>query len=134
MNKYTVVLLFFISSLIFFASCGKDDEDRDMEEELIGYWIAFDDNGDPENNIPEYSFEEDNKGYTTLNGSHDEMQWEIIRGQLKVYYDEAPGYVIGYDQYNSRSLFEIRKLEDNHLKVTMFYNDGYQADLDFYRQ
>ncbi|MGM0650826.1 MAG: hypothetical protein ACQES1_10020 [Bacteroidota bacterium] len=131
--KAKYCLPFILVILIVLCGCGKTDEDERMEEDIIGYWIAKTENGDPENNIPDYIFEEDNEGYTTLNGSEDPMTWEITRGQLKVYYDEAPDYIIGYDKYNSRSLFEVHKLEGDHLEVTQFYNDGFQADLDFYK-
>ncbi|MFP4664697.1 MAG: hypothetical protein ACLFM1_09745 [Bacteroidales bacterium] len=134
MNKRSVIFLL-LAALIFMLSCGKNDEDLAKEEKLLGHWIAYDDNGNQEQNIPEYFFEEDNEGYTSLDGSHEEMNWEVVGGQLKVYYDKAPeNYLIGYDKYNSRSLFQIHELEDDYLHVTQFYNDGFQADLEFYRQ
>lgn len=116
-----------------FSSCKPTDEDVQMTEDILGYWTALDEDGNTELNIPEYCFEEDEQGYTSLNGAQDDIQWEIIKGQLKVYYDEAPDYIIGYDKYNSRSLFQIRSLDEDHLQVTQFYYNGYQADLDFYR-
>jgi hypothetical protein len=130
--KYTLVLV--LPVLFILSGCGKTNEDERMEEDIIGYWVAKDSNGDPETRIPHYIFEENNEGYTSLNGSEERMAWEIVRGQLKIYYDTAPDYIIGYDKYNSRSLFQIHKLEDDYLQVTQFYNDGFQADLDFYRQ
>jgi len=132
-HKSTILILLVITGFIL-TGCGKSDEDLAMEEDLIGHWIAFDSNGNQEQNIPEYFFEEDNEGYTSLNGSHEDMNWEVKGGQLKVYYDEAPPYIIGYDKYNSRSLFQIHELEDDYLHVTQFYNDGFQADLEFTRQ
>jgi hypothetical protein len=128
------IIMLALPLFILFAGCNQTEEDIRMEEDIIGYWIAKDSNGDPENNIPRYMFGEDNEGYTELNNAKDSMTWEIKRGELKVYYQKAPDYIIGYDKYNSRSLFLIHKLEDDYLKVTQYYNDGFQADLNFYRQ
>jgi len=133
MKNRIVYLLILLVIGFLLVGCGKTDEDIRMEDEIIGYWYALDSNGDLEVNIPEYSFSENNEGFTTLYGSTNDMNWEIKRGQLKVYYDKAPDYIIGYDKYNSRSLFQIHKLDGDHLKVTQFYNDGFQSELDFYR-
>ncbi len=132
--KLKLFILSTLPVLMLLAGCGKTDEDIQMEKDIIGYWIAKDTNGDPENSIPRYMFGENNEGYTELNNVQDSMTWEIKRSELKVYYDKAPDYIIGYDKYNSRSLFMIHKLEGDYLKVTQYYNDGFQADLDFYRQ
>ncbi|MEA1874242.1 MAG: hypothetical protein U9N51_07435 [Bacteroidota bacterium] len=133
MKNRIVYLFIFLTGILFLASCGKTDEDIRMEDEIIGYWYALDSNGDLEVNIPEYSFNENNEGFTMLYGSTNNMNWEIKRGQLNVYYDEAPNYIIGYDKYNSRSLFQVHELEGDYLRVTQFYNDGFQSELDFYR-
>jgi hypothetical protein len=130
-TKITIYLLLMSAIVI---SCGKTDEDIQMEEDILGVWQAFDANGDAERNIPIYTFMEENEGTTSLGDKTDEMHWEIKRAQLKVYYDKSPDYVIGYDKYNSRSLFQIHSLVDDYLELTMYYNDGFQADLDFYRQ
>ncbi|MEA3448516.1 MAG: hypothetical protein U9Q98_08745 [Bacteroidota bacterium] len=132
--KVRLIILLALPFFLLMAGCGQTEEDLRMEEDIIGYWIAKDSNGDPENSIPRYMFGEDNEGYTELSNAQDSMTWEIKRGELKVYYDKAPDYIIGYDKYNSRSLFMIHKLEDDYLKVTQYYNDGFQADLNFYRQ
>ncbi|MGC9331814.1 MAG: hypothetical protein ACP5DZ_08075 [Bacteroidales bacterium] len=134
MNLRYIIIILALPFFILMAGCGKTDEDIRMEEDIIGYWIAKDSNDDIENNIPRYMFGEDNKGYTELSNALDSMTWEIKRGELKVYYDKAPGYIIGYDKYNSRSLFLIHKLEGDYLKVTQYYYNGYQSNLDFYRQ
>jgi uncharacterized membrane protein len=133
MKTKIVYLFILLTGILFLTSCGKTDEDIRMEDEIIGYWYALDSNGDLEVNIPEYSFSEDNEGFTSLYGTTNDMHWEIKRGQLKVYYDKAPDYIIGYDKYNSRSLFQIHELDGDYLKVTQFYNDGFQSELDFYR-
>jgi hypothetical protein len=133
MKTKIVYLFILLSGVLFLTGCGQTDEDIRMEDEIIGYWYALDSNGDLEVNIPEYSFSENNEGFTTLSGSTNDMNWEIKRGQLKVYYDKAPDYIIGYDKYNSRSLFQIHKIEDDYLKVTQFYNDGFQSELEFYK-
>ena len=133
MKTKIVYLFILLSGVLFLTGCGQTDEDIRMEDEIIGYWYALDSNGDLEVNIPEYSFSENNEGFTTLYGSTNDMNWEIKRGQLKVYYDKAPDYIIGYDKYNSRSLFQIHKIEDDYLKVTQFYNDGFQSELEFYK-
>lgn len=122
-----------VAIILGLTACGKSDEDLQMEEDILGYWQARDSNGDPEINIPEYFFDTANSGFSTLYGDTDEMKWEIKSGQLKVYYDKAPDYIVGYDKYNSRSLFQIHSLDQSKLKVTMFYHDGFQSDLDFYR-
>ena len=132
--KNRLILSGIIIALIFgFTACGPTEEDLQMEEDILGYWQARDDNGDPEINIPEYFFDTEHEGFSTLGNEVDDMRWEIVRSQLKVYYDKAPEYLIGNDKYNSRSLFKIHSLDQTKLKVTIFYNDGFQADLDFYR-
>ncbi|MDA3912090.1 MAG: hypothetical protein PF448_12115 [Bacteroidales bacterium] len=133
MKTRIVYLFILLSGILFLTGCGQTDEDIRMEDEIIGYWYALDSNGDFEVNIPEYSFSENDEGFTTLYGSTNDMHWEIKGGQLKVYYDKAPDYIIGYDKYNSRSLFQIHKLEGDYLKVTQYYNDGFQSELEFYK-
>jgi hypothetical protein len=131
-TKLIIIVLILAASSIF-TSCKPTDEDIQMSEDILGYWIALDEDGNAELYIPEYCFEEDDQGYLSLNGSQDDLQWEIVKGQLKIYYDESLDYIMGYDQYHSRSLFQINSLEGDHLKVTEFYYQGYQAELDFYR-
>lgn len=131
-SKIQIILGLVIMAIIF-SSCGQTDEDIQMEKDILGEWTAYDDEGNAEISIPVYIFKTNNEGETYLNSSRDDMRWEIVRGQLKVYYDEAPDYYIGYDKYNSRSLFQIKSLDGNVLKVTQFYNDGFQANLEFER-
>lgn len=131
-SKIQIILGLVIMAIIF-SSCGQTDEDIEMEKDILGEWTAYDDEGNVEISIPVYIFRTNNEGETYLNSSRDDMRWEIVRGQLKVYYDEAPDYYIGYDKYNSRSLFHIKSLDGNVLKVTQFYNDGFQANLEFER-
>jgi len=61
------------------------------------------------------------------------MQWELKRNQLKIYYEQSPGYYIGYDKYNSRSLARLREISTNSFKVTQFYSDGFQREISFQR-
>lgn len=124
-----------IALVLGFTACGPTDEDLQMEEDILGYWQARDKDGDPEVGIPLYYFDTDHKGFTSIDGSkQDEMKWEIVRRQLKVYYDKAPkDYMVGHDKYNSRSLFQIQSLSHDKLEMTIFYYDGFQSDLDFYR-
>ncbi len=131
-SKFQIILGLAIMAIIF-SSCGQTDEDIQMEKDILGEWTAYDDDGNVEISIPVYIFKTNNEGETYLNSNRDDMRWEIVRGQLKVYYDEAPDYYIGYDKYNSRSLFQIKSLDGNVLKVTQFYNDGFQANLEFER-
>ncbi len=121
-----------LTSLI---ACKPSAEDLKMSEDILGCWQARDKNGNPQIGIPYYYFDTDNKGFTTLDGKEkDNMRWEIKKKQLNVFYDKAPeNYFVGYDKYSSRSLFRIKSLNTEKFNATIFYYNGLQADLEFYK-
>ena len=64
----------------------------------------------------------------------DTLKWEVRRKQMNIYYSKAvEGYYIGYNQYNSRSLMHIRKVEENEVSVSQLYNSGVQSDYKLVR-
>lgn len=133
MNKKSILVLATIIALSqVLVFCGKTDTDLEWEESLIGYWIPVDDLNNPLFDMPSYSFFDDTRGvsYYTSFEEADTFSWEIKRGQLKLYYDRAPSYHIGYDKYNSRSVFKINSVHDTAINVTMFLSSGYQKEFN----
>jgi hypothetical protein len=135
MNRTFVIVLIGIGFAFIFASCKQTDEDINHESMLIGDWYAVDNNGDTLNsyNVPQYHFDTANNGFSSGNNSTDDFKWEVRRGQIKIFYETAPPYYIGYDKYNSQSLMRIVEISENWFEVTQFYSDGFQSDLTFNR-
>lgn len=130
-----LILYIVLAALVsaFFAGCGQTDEDLVQMESILGNWQPLDSNGDIIIDVPLYTFETDNNGSSKLLNTTDTFKWEIRRGQLKIYYETAPSYYIGYDRYNSRSLMKILEVNQNTFKVTQFYSDGFQREITFHR-
>ena len=139
MKNITIPILSFLLlltiSFVLFTGCGQTDTDIEHEAMLIGSWYPVDTDGDTleSYNVPQYHFDTDHNGYSKGNNSEDEFKWEVRRGQIKIYYDKAPDYHIGYDKYNSQSLMRIKEITENWFEVTQFYSDGFQSDLKFNR-
>ncbi len=131
---YKVIILIVILSqgLMF---CGKTDADLQWEEDLQAFWIPVGSDYQILADMPSYLFLEDNRGASFLASfeAPDSFSYEVKRGQLKIYYDRAPDYYIGYDKYNSRSLFRINSFNDNDTIVDLiqFFSSGYQKDFYF---
>lgn len=136
-DKKSVValVLFLLAFAVLFSGCGQTEEDIEHETMLIGSWYPVGNDGDTlvSYNVPQYHFDTDHNGYSKGNNSEDEFKWEVRRGQIKIYYDKAPDYHIGYDKYNSQSLMRIKEITENWFEVTQFYSDGFQSDLKFNR-
>lgn len=131
MNKKSLLVLAIIVALSqVLVFCGKTDTDLEWEESFQGYWVPVDNTNTPIFDMPSYSFLDDNRGvsYFTSFVEADSFSWEIKRGQLKIYYDRAPSYYIGYDKYNSRSVFKINSVNDTAINVTQFFSTGYQKE------
>ncbi|MDY0160344.1 MAG: hypothetical protein RBR64_03300 [Bacteroidales bacterium] len=129
-------LLLLTISFVLFTGCGQTDTDIEHEAMLIGSWYPVDTDGDTleSYNVPQYHFKKNNEGFSQGNSSaEDEFKWEVRRGQIKIYYDKAPEYYIGYDKYNSQSLMRIKEITENWFEVSQFYSDGFQSDLKFNR-
>jgi hypothetical protein len=125
-----LVFLIFIAFGFFFTNCGQTDADLEQQEKMIGNWKPVNSQGDDIPEIPKYVFLENNRGvsiYEPFN-STDSFGWEVRRNQLKIYYDKAPGYYIGYDNYNTRSLFKIKEFTDTAMYVIQFFSTGYQKE------
>jgi hypothetical protein len=136
-NYKLTVLFIFIISCIFNIGCGKTEFDEEWSATIIGKWEPYDLEGEKINTLPIYDFREEDKGDTYMPGQpeiKDSFSWEIIRGQLKIYYKKAPsGYFVAYDQYHSRSLFKIHSFEQDKIKLTMFLYNGYQREFYLHR-
>lgn len=131
MNKKSIIVLVIIISLSqFLVFCGKTEADLQWETDIEGYWIPSDNLNEPLFDMPSYFFLEANRGvsYFTNFQEADSFSWEIKRGQLKLYYDRAPSYYIGYDKYNSRSVFKIEAVTDTSISVIQFFSTGYQKE------
>lgn len=124
-----VILIIALSQLLIF--CGKTDTDIQWTDEIQAYWVPMGTDYSPVLDMPSYKFDANNRGasyFSTVNDV-DSFSWEIKRAQLKIYYDKAPtAYYIGYDKYNSRSLFKIKYINDTALKVIQFFGTGYQKE------
>lgn len=131
-NSKILVILMIISLSQVFVFCGKSDTDIKWEEDIQAFWIPAGDDYTVLTDMPSYLFLENNRGasYYTSFETPDSFSWEIKRGQIKIYYDKAPSYYIGYDKYNSRSLFRIESFNDNDtiIDVIQFFSSGYQKD------
>ena len=128
-NKIKVfVLLIILSQVLVF--CGKTDTDILWEEDIQGYWVPMGTDFQPVLDMPSYTFGPNNRGATYYAPFQDvdSFSWEIKRSQLKIYYDAAPAYYIGYDKYNSRSLFKIKSVNDTSISVIQFYGTGFQKE------
>jgi hypothetical protein len=127
-----IIILVIIGLSQFLVFCGKTETDLQWEEDIKAFWIPVGDDNQVAVELPSYLFMDDNRGvsYYTSFEVADSFNWEIKRGQLKIYYDEAPVYYIGYDKYNSRSLMKIKSFNDNDtiIDVVMFFSSGYQKD------
>ncbi len=123
-----LILLTILSQTLMF--CGKTDTDLEWEEDIQGYWVPTGTDYLPVADMPTYKFDANSRGasYYAPFQDIDSFSWEIKRTQLKIYYDEAPAYYIGYDKYNSRSLFKIREVNDTSISVTQFFSTGYQKE------
>ncbi len=134
-TKQILTSLLTILMLTSLIACKPSTEDLRMSEDILGCWQARDKNGNPQIGIPYYYFDTDNKGFTTLDGvEKDNMKWEIKKKQLNVFYEQSvANYTIGYDNYNSRSLFRIKSVTTEKFKATIFYHSGLQSDLEFYK-
>jgi hypothetical protein len=128
--KIIVIAVITVSLSQLFLNCGQTDEDVVWQTGLKGYWIPVDTTGQIVMDIPTYLFLDNNRGasYYTSATVADSFNWEIKRAQLKIYYDEAPSYYIGYDKYNSRSLFKIKSMSDTVVSVVQFFSSGYQKE------
>ncbi len=125
-----LTFVLFISFILFFTNCGESDADLEQQEKMIGYWKPVNSQGNDIPEIPKYVFLENNRGvsiYEPFN-STDSFGWEVRRKQLKIYYDKAPDYYIGYDNYNTRSLFKIKEFTDTAMYVIQFFSTGYQKE------
>lgn len=119
-------LLIAIACLFLFVSCKQTDDDKMMTEQIIGHWGVYTEDNEKSEVFPEYHFQSGGEGKTTLLDYSDDMTWEIIRNELKVFYDDSPKYVVGYDKYNSRSKIYIDNFEADEIKVTFFVYNGLQ--------
>ncbi len=133
MKKYLSLIALVFVSVMLFTGCGQTDEDIANTAILIGHWRPVDSNGNLVEDVPVYYFAEDNQGNSSLYNTTDTMQWELKRNQLKIYYEQSPGYYIGYDKYNSRSLARLREISANSFTVTQLYSDGFQREISFQR-
>lgn len=123
-----VILLIALSQLLIF--CGKTDSDIQWAEDIHGYWIPMGTDNRPVLDMPTYKFDANDRGasYYAPYSDIDSFSWEIKRAQLKIYYDKAPAYYIGYDKYNSRSLFKIKSMNDTSVMVVQFFGTGFQKE------
>ncbi|PLX06269.1 MAG: hypothetical protein C0596_17500 [Marinilabiliales bacterium] len=125
-----IALIVILSQVLVF--CGKTETDIQWEEDLQAFWVPVGSDYTIMTDMPSYEFLDGNRGasYYTSFEQPDSFSWEIKRGQLKIYYDKAPAYYIGYDKYNSRSLFRIESFNDNDTIVDLiqFFSSGYQTD------
>ncbi|MDD4150377.1 MAG: hypothetical protein PHE33_10130 [Bacteroidales bacterium] len=120
-----------LSQILIF--CGKTDTDKEWEEDIKAFWVPVNSEYQIMVDMPSYQFLENNRGaafYTSFE-SPDSFSYEIIRTQLKIYYDEAPSYYYGYDKYNSRYLFRINSFNDTLIDVIQYLNSGFQKDYYF---
>lgn len=128
-NKIRIfILLIVISQILVF--CGKTDTDLSWEKDIQGYWVPMGTDFQPVADMPSYTFGPNSRGASRFASyqSIDSFSWEIKRSQLKIYYDAAPAYYIGYDKYNSRSLFKIKNINDTSISVTQFFGTGFQKE------
>jgi len=133
MKNLVFIPLIIILAACLFSSCGQTDEDIAHTEMVLGYWKPVDSEGNIVIDVPLYMFDTANNGYSQLLNETDTFKWEIKRGQLKVYYETAPSYYIGYDKYNSRSQMKIKEVNTDSFRVTQFYSDGFQREITFQR-
>ncbi len=125
--KFCILTLLILISQVFMF-CGKTETDLDWENQIYGYWIPMGNNYEPIFDMPIYKFDKDSRGMSYMSDIHkaDSFGWEIKRAELKIYYDQAPTYYIGYDKYNSRSLFKIESFNDTSFTVIQYFGTGYQ--------
>ncbi len=130
--KSLIIILIIILLSQTFMFCGKTDTDIQWEEDIQAFWVPVGSDYNYLTSSPSYLFLDENRGASFLTSfeTADSFSWEIKRGQLKIYYDKAPAYYIGYDKYNSRSLFRINSFNDNDtiIDVIQFFSSGYQSD------
>jgi len=130
MKNKIIILIILIALSQVFLFCGKTDTDIQWEEDIQGYWVPTGTDYLPVIDMPTYLFLDNNRGasYYAPFEDIDSFSWEIKRTQLKIYYDAAPAYYIGYDKYNSRSLFKIKSVTDTSISVTQFFGTGFQKE------
>lgn len=132
-----VLILILISAFAFFSvKCGKTDLDLEWEEAILGKWKPVNSEGETLKTLPLYEFFEKGRGYTVQQGQTtiDSLNWEIKRGQLRVFYDKTPsGYYVAYDQYHTRSLYRIHEVEEDNIRLTMFLYNGFQREFTLIR-
>ncbi len=128
-NKSIIIILTILLSYTF-TNCGKTDTDIKWEEDIQAFWVPVGSDYKILPNTPSYEFKANNRGASYYSGFEDadSFGWEIKRSQLKIFYDKAPTYYIGYDKYNSRSLFKIKDFKDNDtiIELIQFFNSGVQ--------
>jgi hypothetical protein len=129
-RKQIVILIIIVGLSQILIFCGKSDTDIVWETDVLGYWTPIGTDYQPVLDMPTYKFDANSRGasYYAPFEAKDSFSWEIKRSQLKIYYDNAPTYYIGYDKYNSRSLFKIKSVNDTSISVIQFYSTGYQKD------
>lgn len=135
MNKIKIAFII-LSCLLSFTYCGKTDLDMEWEDAIIGKWKPVNSDGETLQTLPIYEFFDENRGYTVQQGqtTYDSLNWEIKRGQLRVYYDQTPsGYYVAYDQYHTRSLYRIHEVEKNNIRITLFLYNGFQREFTLER-
>ena len=134
-KRFLIISISFASLAFVFFSCGQTEEDLQYQVMLLGDWYAVDNNGDTLNSfsVPEYHFDTATNGFSTGDNSSDDFRWEVRKGQIKIFYERAPSYYIGYDKYNSQSLMKLNEITEDWFEVTQFYSDGFQSDLKFHR-
>ncbi|MDD2386452.1 MAG: hypothetical protein PHP52_06675 [Bacteroidales bacterium] len=134
MKKTSLLILLIIAGLSqIFIFCGKTDTDEEWEQNIKAFWVPVNAEYQIMVDMPSYLFLDDNRGasfYTSFELA-DSFNWEILRGQLKIYYDESPSYYYGYDKYNSRYLFRIKSFNDTIIDVVQYLNSGFQKDYYF---
>ncbi|GAB4280668.1 MAG: hypothetical protein Kow0068_04970 [Marinilabiliales bacterium] len=118
--------LFFILILIVvvFTSCGKTDEDKDMEERIIGKWWTTGLDFSYVYDTVFFTFDHENTGSTEVGTEKDIFNWEIVRNTLKTYYSEAPNYAVGFDKYNSQGMYSIKKFDDDEIELEQHLYNG----------
>ncbi|MDY0315880.1 MAG: hypothetical protein RBR32_12465 [Bacteroidales bacterium] len=131
LNILQFLILGIILSFAFtFTFCGKTDTDLEWETKILGFWTPTGNDNNPLFDMPNYKFEKEGRGISFLSSVQkaDSFSWEIKRTELKIYYDNAPSYYIGYDKYNSRSLFKIKSVNDTSFYVIQYFGTGYQKE------
>lgn len=127
--KYSILGMILIFTFIF-TFCGKTETDLEWETKILGYWTPTGTDNKPIFDMPNYKFDEKGRGISFLSdvSKADSFAWEIKRTELKIYYDHAPKYYVGYDKYNSRSLFKIKSMSDTAFFVIQYFGTGYQKE------